>query len=947
MQKALLLFVLIGSSLLATAQTGSITGTITDSKTKEPIIGGSVLVQGTQIGTSTDLEGKFSIKNLKVGTYSLQVSYVGYKTAIVPDVVVEATKVTDIVFEIEEESGTLEEVVITGTRSTDTDFSVVRAIRESKLVVSGVSAEQIARLPDKDAAQIMQRVPGITIVDSRFVMVRGVPERYNQVMINNAIAPSTEIDRRSFSFDLIPAGALDQLLIYKSGAGDLPGDFAGGVIQMFTKQAPQEEFISAGLNFGYRFNTTFDNFKLNEGSSTDFLGFDNGFRDLPSNYPSSTTLLNTSNLSAERAAAGKLLRNNFGYTSNSAPLDYGANFAIARNFGSGYFKASNLTTINYSTSFQHFTSDFARYQEYRSEPNSPTSYLFNYQDDVYSKETKVNLIHNWVFNLGEQNKIEFRNLFVQLGENTSTFRSGENPIEQPGKVFSNNAYRYLSRSIYTGQLQGTFKSKDKSNILTTLVGFNYINRNEPDYRRFRRYKNAGTDDPFMLILSSSSSPIDAGRFYSGLTDRGFSHASNFEKKFGDAADKRGASLKAGYYAEYKTRDFSARYISYLFPGTFTDPMAAQRLAEITTLPVDEIFAPGNMFTNAQTSGLAIQEGTRPSDKYTGENLYVAGYVSGSVPLGKFDLSAGIRVEHNRQKLSALDGNGDPIEVDNPITSPLPFVNVAYNLTERSLVRAAYSRTVNRPEFRELAPFTYYQFEYDANAQGNDSLKTATINNFDLRWEMYPNQGEMISVGGFYKSFTNPIEVVLVNTGGLGQNFSYKNAPTAYSYGVEVEIKKSLAFLSVAKIIRNMTVNLNASVIKSEVDLGQGGFQAQKRPMQGQSPYVINTGIYYSDPESGLSVNVGYNVFGSRIAAVGSIVLPTWYELPRNVMDVQVAKTIGKMEIKLNVSNLLNAKYRIYQDDNYDDKMDTSIDQQIRGYKTGQLINLGFNWKFSK
>ncbi|TXH23734.1 MAG: TonB-dependent receptor [Cyclobacteriaceae bacterium] len=945
MQKALLLFVFISTSLIAAAQTGSITGTITDSKTKEPIIGGSVLVQGTQIGTSTDIEGKFTIKNLKVGTYNLQISYIGYKTTTVPDVVVEATKVTDVVFTIEEESGTLEEVVITGTRSTDTDFSVVRAIRESKLVVSGVSAEQIARLPDKDAAQIMQRVPGITIVDSRFVMVRGVPERYNQVMINNAIAPSTEIDRRSFSFDLIPAGALDQLLIYKSGAAELPGDFAGGVIQMSTKQATNEKSISFGLNFGYRVNTTFNDFKISEGSSTDFLGFDNGFRDLPSNYPSSKEMLSYSNLSPERAAAGKTLRNNFDYNKNVAPTDYGFNFGIARNFKIGNLEASNLTTLNYSTGFVHFVSEFARYQEYRTKPNSPTSYLFNYKDDTYGKDTKVNLIHNWLFKIGDRSKIEFKNFFVQLGESTSTFRSGENPIEQPGKLFNNNAYHYLSRTIYTGQLQGTFRSPDDANIFTTVVGFNYIGRNEPDYRRFRRYKTNGTDDPFTLLLSSSSSPIDAGRFYSNLNDKGFSHALNYERKFGDTKDKRGGSIKVGYSGQYKTRDFSARYISYLFPGTFTDPLAAQRQDEIITSPIGEIFTPENMFTDAQHAGLAVQEGTRPSDRYTGKNLYLAGYVGGSVPVGKFDLSGGFRIEYNRQELSALDGNGAPIEIDNPITSPLPFLNVAFNLTERTLLRAAYSRTVNRPEFRELAPFSYYQFEYDANAQGNDSLKTAIINNFDLRWEMYPNEGEMISLGGFYKSFTDPIEVVLVNTGGLGQNFSYKNAPTAYSVGVELEVKKSLAFLSVAKIIRNTTVNLNASVIKSEVDLGQGGFQKQKRPMQGQSPYVINAGIYYSDQQTGLSVNVGYNIFGSRIAAVGSVVLPTWYELPRNVMDVQVSKTIKQMEIKLNVSNLLNAKYRVYQDDNYDDKMDTSIDQQIRGYKTGQLINLGFNWKF--
>lgn len=942
MRKALLLFMFITSSVWAIAQTGSITGTITDAKTTDPIIGANVIIQGTQVGAPTDMEGKFTINNLKPGTYTLAISFITYKTHVVPDVVVESGKISSVQVAMQEESTELQEVVVSGTREINTDYSLISAIRESKLVVSGISAEQISRLPDKDAAQIMQRVPGITIVDSRFVMVRGVPERYNQVMINNAIAPSTEIDRRSFSFDLIPAGALDQLLIYKSGSGDLPGDFGGGVIQMFTKQATDEEFISVGLNFGYRLGTTFNDFKLSEGSPTDFLGFDNGFRALPSDYPSVSEMLNTSSTSQLRSDAGKSLENNFDYHTTTAPTDYGINFAIARNLNIGRVAASNLTAISYSNSYQNYLSDFTRYQSYRTEPGVAPDYFFKYEDDNYSKETKINLIHNWLFKVGDNTKIEFKNLFVQLGEHQSAFRSGQNFIERPGDEFSNNAYRYLSRSIYTGQLQGTFKSADGANTLTALLGMNFIQRDEPDYRRFRRFRALGTDDPYQMLLSSSSSPIDAGRFYSDLTDKGFSNALNFERKFGDQSEKRTLTLKSGYYAEYKTRDFSARYVSYLYPGFF-DPQTG---ADLVLLPIGEIFSPENMFSSGD-DGFAIQEGTRPSDQYTGKNLYVAGYVSGSVPVGKFDISGGIRVEYNDQELKGFNGNGDPVNVDNPVVSPLPFINIAYNLSDRSLLRVAYSRTVNRPEFRELAPFLYYQFEYDANAQGNDSLKTASINNFDLRWEMYPNLGEMISVGVFYKSFTDPIETVLVNTGGLGQNFSYQNAPTANSIGLEVEVKKSLAFLSVSKLLRNTTVNLNASWIKSEVDLGQSGFQSQRRPMQGQSPYVINAGVYYSDPESGFSANLGYNVFGSRITAVGSVVLPTWYELPRNVLDLQIAKTIKKMEIKLNVSNLLNAKYRIYQDDNYDDKMDTSIDQQIKGYKTGQLITLGFNWKFTK
>jgi outer membrane receptor protein involved in Fe transport len=592
--------------------------------------------------------------------------------------------------------------------------------------------------------------------------------------------------------------------------------------------------------------------------------------------------------------------------------------------------------------------NFTRYNEPRVIPNEEPVIQFKFNDNYSKAETKISLVHNWLFDLGERSKIEFKNLFVQIGEDNAVLRTGYNNYEQVGKLQNNNGYHYLARSIYSGQLQGNFKSANEATIYSVLLGANYINRNEPDYRRFRRVQTVGSNDPFELILPPGSSPIDAGRFYSRLKDLGFSHAFNVEHKFGDVSSAKTASIKAGYYVEKKSRDFNARYISYFYPGIsgFT-PEVGQ---EIIRDPLDQLFSKDNMYGyNADGSvvpGMSVIEGSRPTDRYRGENLYTAGYISGSAPVGNFDFSGGFRLEYNKQELFTQDDQGE-IYVNNPVVSPLPFANVAFNIGQRALVRTAYSRTVNRPEFRELAPFGYYQFEYDANTFGNPDLKTATIDNLDLRYELYPNPGEAFSIGGFYKNFTNPIEYQLVNTGGLGQNFSYVNAPKAFSYGAEIEIKKSLASVSVSKFFRNTSVNVNASFIKSQVDLGDVTFQRQKRSLQGQSPYVINGNLFYNDVEKGFSVNLGYNVFGKRIFAVGSVVLPTWWELPRNVLDLQIAKSIGQMEVKLNVSNLLNAKYRIFQDDNDDEKIESNIDQSVRGYQVGQQVALSLNWKFSK
>ena len=212
--------------------------------------------------------------------------------------------------------------------------------------------------------------------------------------------------------------------------------------------------------------------------------------------------------------------------------------------------------------------------------------------------------------------------------------------------------------------------------------------------------------------------------------------------------------------------------------------------------------------------------------------------------------------------------------------------------------------------------------------------------------MYPNPGELISVGGFFKSFKNPIELYNQIVGESPQ-FYYSNSPEATSYGVEVEVRKSLASLGVAKLLRNTSLNLNAALIKSEVDVGAAATnQARYRPLTGQSPYIINAGAYYKDDQTGFSANVAYNVFGKRIFVVGDVLYPTWFEMPRNTLDVQVAKEFGRYEVKVNAQNLLNAKYSFHQDNNNDSELQDT-DPLMRGYKVGAQFSVSMSMKLSK
>lgn len=935
MQKALLLFVFVSASIFAAAQTGSITGVVTDEKTKEAIIGASVLVQGTSIGAAADLDGKFTLKNVPVGTHNLVISFITYTTKTLEGVVVTAGQSTELKVELaEEEANQLEEVVVSTTRSRDTDISVVRAIQESKLVVSGISAEQIRLVPDRDAAQIMQRVPGVSIVDNRFVMIRGVNDRYNQVMINRAIGPATEVDKRAFSFDLIPSGAIDQILIYKSGSPEMPGDFAGGIIQVITKQAPDENYFKIGTSFGFRANTTFKDFSRSERSSTDVLGFDNGFRGLPANFPSTQELQNSDRTSTLREQAGKSLTNNFDYSTNDAPLDFGVNMELSRYFNIKNLKINTLNNITYSNTNQFKEVTFNRYLF----DGNAVETRFAYGDKYYDNNVRISAVSNWAFTFNSKHKLEFKNLANLIGEDRTVIREGKDLFLNEDRLYKNYAYNYLNRLIYTGQLQGTHKFAGNSLIVDWVTGFNYINRDEPDFRRFRTFKLISSgEEGYQMQLPPSANLFETGRFYSELTDKGFSNGINVEKKFGNVEEKRTPTLRAGYYFESKTRNFNARYVSYLYPGFF-DAEVGEALIR---LPLSDIFSPDNIRTQ---DGFVIEEGTRPSDRYSGENLLVSGYVGGSLPLGKFDISGGFRVEYNRQQISTKTSNG-PVKVDNPVVSPMPFINAAYNISDLSLIRLAYSRTINRPEFRELAPFLYYNFELEMGVFGNPDLKTADINNVDLRWEIYPSPGELISAGAFYKHFTNPIETVLQLTAESPQA-TFGNADKADVYGVEIEVRKSLAGISDTRFFRNLTVNLNASYIISEVDLGnQAGFQQQKRELQGQSPYLFNTGLFYIDDEAGMTASVAYNIFGQRIFQVGDVNFPSIYELSRNSLDVQLSKRFGRLETRLNIQNLLNAEYRFYQDTDVNNKIDVdSQDAPIMRYKTGQQFSLALSYK---
>ncbi|WP_114748520.1 TonB-dependent receptor [Pleomorphovibrio marinus] len=936
-------FILINAQLIA--QTGIIKGVVVDADTDETIIGANILIEGTSQGAATDLDGVFEIRQIQPGTYNLIVSFISFKSIKLEGVKVESDKVTSLKLQMEEDTDELGEVVVTAARETSTQMAVISEMHRSLNVVSGISSEQIRLSQDRNAAQAMSRVPGITIVDNRFVMVRGVPERYNQVMINNAIAPSTEVDRRTFSFDLVPSQTLDRMLVFKSGSPENPGDFAGGLIKLYTKNAFTEDFTSVNFGMGFRLGTTFNDYYQANGSRTDVLGFDDGMRRLPSSFPSSAELQSTSRFSELREAAGKSLRNDFVPAQSMAIPDFSAGVSFGKNFDlNGPGSISTVTSFNISQSYQRYARDFFRYFTWEDQSN-PILSRFEFVDDTYEKDNRIGILSNWNYRINAFNRIEFKNLFNQIGENTTMLREGYDMQQFAGNLRRNYMVQYRSRTIYSSQLEGTHQFPNSQSSLNWVTGFNYLSEVEPDLRRFRTVQfgdGSPGEDNFTMILPPSSNLFDTGRYWGDLSEYGVSNGVNYEKTLG-GTEERPRKIKTGYLVEYRNRNFDARYINYLYPGGSNDPAIGE---QIRNLPLDQIFAPENI---RRHNGLVIEEGTRPVDSYNATNLLGAGYLSLIYPVGDFNLSGGARMEYNLQEVNSANDIG-PIEIRNPIFSPLGFLNVDYTFTEKTQLRLGYGKTINRPEFREIAPFQYYDFRLEATVTGNPDLKVADIHNVDLRLETYPRPGETISFGVFYKYFINPIEAkIVVQTESPG--FAYGNAERAYNYGAEIEVRKSFQDVFTSSFLNRFQLNLNASIIQSEVDFGPGEdlSQDQKRPLQGQSPYIINAGLVYDDQAKGFQVGAAYNIFGQRIYAVGNYLFPTIYELPRHALDLTISKNITeKLAWKAGMQDVFNAQYRFFENSTFlngSTSVDPKVDSPIFQFRRGTLVTTSINYVF--
>lgn len=935
MQRFLLLLTATFLAFFAAAQKGTVAGTITANEggTIQPMPFVNVAIKGSTIGATTDLDGKFSFP-VDPGNHTLLVSFVGYESmerAIT--VTADARTIADV--ELKTQGIEMKEFEVVTLKRTETEGAVVMETRKSEQVVNGIGREQISKGQDRTAGDVVKRIPGVTMVGDRFIMIRGLADRYNTVMLNDVIAPSLESDKRAFSFDILPSGALDRIMIYKTGAPELPGEFAGGVIKIHTVNQPSENQTRVDYSTSYRAGTTFNDFYSSQRSSTDNLGFDNGLRQLPGAFPGSLY-----NASPERLqGAGRSLANNWTADQRTAMPDQRFSVMLARRFGGEgkHISGGNVTSLNYTNTMASYTAKNYNYNVFDPVTQRSDS-IYNYSDNENIHTVRFSALSNFSMLVGNNTKLEFRNLFTQQGVDQATLRTGRN-FEEQFEV-RNYAFRYQQRSIYSGQLHGEHDLRTDVSKLSWTAGYGMANSSEPDLRRLRTVRDINTTDadtPFQTIIPPGATTLDAGRFFSEMNETVMTGKLDYEHKI--TGEHNTFKFRGGVFVEQKDRTFAARWMSYRAASS------SQLDQSLLFAPLDQVFSSNNI---NNTTGFKLEEGTNPSDRYTAANNLYAGYLGTTMNFAsKTVVSAGVRAEHNTQQLNSATFGGRRVLVDNPVLSILPSVNASRAFGERSQVRLAWATTVNRPEFRELAPFAFYDFSFNNVLSGNDSLKTATIQNVDARYEFYPSPAEVVSVGVFYKHFTNPIEMFFLPGAGSGgtRNFTFGNAQQATSVGAELEVKRQLSGLFTEGYLSHVGLMLNAAYIITQVQLGDVAAQAQQRPLMGQSPYIVNAGLYYQDTDRKLQYNILYNVIGPRLFAVGTFGTPDIYEMPRNVVDLTLTKGIGKrLEVKLSAQDILNQRTLLIQDSNDNGGIDDR-DEEIMSFRRGSYFSVGFGLRF--
>ena len=909
-----------------------LTGKITNSK-NEPISGVSIKLTGSAMGTSTDIDGRFSLSLATGKKYELEFSAVGYQSKTINEIEVVNGQVNELNIILETQTKSLEGVTVKAQASSARKETVNAALafqKNTNTVAQIISAETIRRSPDKNTSEVLKRVPGTSIQEGKYLVVRGLSDRYNQAMLNGILLSSTEPDRKTFSFDIFPSAMIDNIIINKAFVPEFPGEWAGGLVQVNTKDVPSAPFMNIQIGTGFNTQTISNEFYTYKGGKTDWLGYDDGTRGLPATFPLKSTF-NALN-SAQKTAIGKQLENVWSTDKNSSGFSVlHSIFQLSGGFNKNIGEKSKLGTIlaltyNRSNKRLEYNNAFFSIQ------NNTASVNFDYTNNKYSQDILAGALANITLQLGNDNKISFKNI---LNVNTTDYtikRTGKDYESDPinGENIRATEVAFKGNTFFNTQLTGEHNLNSLKSKLRWYGSFNILDQYIPDQRRVQYNQNvtSGSNEPYYLLISNTRSQKTGSRYFGFLNDYIYTAGGDVTMNF--TLFKLSQAVKAGYMLQVKDRLFDSRPFSIYLPSDNTS---------LRLLPEDKVFDPAN-FGDGSDNKFGFDEIYGNQYRYLANSILNAGFIQFDNQFSsKLRAVWGLRVEDFDQLIGSVR-KSDPRFVNNRVTDFLPGVNITYKLNPKTNIRLSGSQTVIRPEFRELTNFAFFDFELGATVLGNPKLVRSKISNADLRYELYPRAGELITLGVFYKYFNDPIELYFNQSGvGTSNTFNYIQPDHATAFGAELEFRKKLDFTDGLK---NFTVQGNLSYIHNRVS-------GLNRPMQGQSPYLVNFGLQYDLEKAGLNTTVLFNQIGRRILYVGNQDVPAIWEAPRPLLDLQIAKKIMKKrgEVKLNLSDIINHRAYFYHDiDNNKRYVKGSADALAinRLYGTNVTLTFAYNIK---
>lgn len=928
---------------LSFAQSAQITGTINDGEFNDVLPFANVVIKGTSNGTISDFEGKYALE-VEPGTYTLVFSFVGYQTKEITNIVVGNGEIITTDVTLSASTGQLDEVIITATARQNTEAAVLSFQKNSVNLLDGLSLESIKSTGASNIANAVKNVPGVSVQGGKFVYVRGLGDRYTKSILNGIDVPGLDPDRNNLQLDIFPTQILENIIVIKAATADQPADFTGGVIDIVTKDIPRREEYSVSV--GATYNSDFhlnDNYLVGDRSDTDFLGFDDGLRDDPL-APNQEVPLPQQNGEAVSQIT-RLFNPRLAAQRDHSFLDFNFSATAGNQYDIGDNKLGYLASLSYRNETTYYD-EYIDGQIYRKDEANTSNFELlpdiTQNGEVGNNNVLISALAGLSYKT-EKSKYRFNVLHIQNGESEASIFRQSNFIISSNNVLKDNLI-YTQRSITNGLLSGnhTFGEENDWEVEWKLSP-TLARIDDKDFRvsPFRVTTNAETgEETFTIEPSESGIP---SRFYRSLDEVSLAGKLDIAKKhslFGFSA-----KTKFGGAYTFKNRNFEViKYSIALlnFPS-----------ASLNGDP-DLILADENIYDPETNSGFFIRDDTNDSDLFDSDISVAAGYISEEFKVNNwFNAILGVRFENFKLIYTGQRQDGSRFNNSEILNKAdfFPSANLIFDLNEEGdeKIRASYARTTARPSFREASLAEIFDPISSNTFIGNIDLQPTYINNLDVRFEKYGENSDFFALSGFYKTFDDPIELSFIRRA-YGQ-FTPLNLGDAEVFGAELEVRKNLGFIG---NLKNIDFNFNMSLIESRQDysederqgrldnLREGETLEDTRQLQGQSPYLINVGLSYSQEESGWNGGLFYNTQGKTLQIVGAADVADVFTLPFHNVKLNISKQFGEKKnstISLRFENLLNDDIEsVYQSFG-------AQDQIYSRWNPGQDISLSYSLQF--